>query len=70
LLNTDSAVTVRYSRDERIVDVGRGEAPFHPDLRAMPISNVFDAYDTDSFAAFLQTLDGVVVQKIRRGSAS
>jgi transmembrane sensor len=35
----------------------------HPDLRALPISGVFDAYDTDSFAAFLQTLDGVVVQK-------
>jgi transmembrane sensor len=35
----------------------------HQDLRALPISGVFDAYDTDSFAAFLQTLDGVVVQK-------
>jgi transmembrane sensor len=34
-----------------------------PDLRAMPISGIFDAYDADSFAAFLATLDGVVVQK-------
>jgi transmembrane sensor len=33
------------------------------DLRAIPISGVFDAYDTDSFAAFLATLEGVVVQK-------
>jgi len=32
-------------------------------LRALPISGVFDAYDTDSFAAFLATLDGVVVQR-------
>jgi transmembrane sensor len=34
-----------------------------PDLRALPISGVFDAYDTDSFAAFLETLSGVLVQK-------
>jgi transmembrane sensor len=34
-----------------------------PDLRAMPISGAFDAYDTDSFAAFLETLSGVFVQK-------
>ena len=33
------------------------------DLRAIPISGVFDAYDTDSFAAFLESLDGVLVQK-------
>jgi transmembrane sensor len=32
-------------------------------VRALRISGVFDAYDTDSFAAFLQTLNGVVVQK-------
>jgi len=32
-------------------------------VRELPISGVFDAYDTDSFAAFLQTLHGVVVQK-------
>jgi transmembrane sensor len=38
-----------------------------PDLRAMPISGVFDAYDVDSFAAFLATLSGVVVQKTPTG---
>jgi transmembrane sensor len=32
-------------------------------IRALRISGVFDAYDTDSFAAFLETLHGVVVQK-------
>jgi len=32
-------------------------------VRGLRISGVFDAYDTDSFAAFLQTLNGVVVQK-------
>jgi transmembrane sensor len=32
-------------------------------VRALPISGVFDAYDTDSFAAFLETLNGVVVQR-------
>ena len=32
-------------------------------IRALRISGVFDAYDTDSFAAFLETLNGVVVQK-------
>jgi transmembrane sensor len=32
-------------------------------VRALRISGVFNAYDTDSFAAFLQTLNGVVVQK-------
>jgi len=37
------------------------------DLRAMPISGVFDAYDVDSFAAFLATLNGVVVQKTPTG---
>jgi transmembrane sensor len=34
-----------------------------PDLRAMLISGAFDAYDTDSFAAFLETLSGVQVEK-------
>jgi transmembrane sensor len=38
-----------------------------PELRAMPISGVFDAYDVDSFAAFLATLNGVVVQKTPTG---
>jgi len=32
-------------------------------IRTLRISGVFDAYDTDSFAAFLETLHGVVVQK-------
>jgi transmembrane sensor len=34
-----------------------------PRLRALPISGVFDAYDADSFTAFLATLDGVVVER-------
>jgi transmembrane sensor len=34
-----------------------------PALRALPISGAFDAFDTDSFAAFLARLDGVVVQR-------
>jgi transmembrane sensor len=32
-------------------------------LRALPISGVFDANDVDSFVAFLQTLDGVRVER-------
>jgi transmembrane sensor len=32
-------------------------------LRALPISGIVDAYDTDSFAAYLATLSGVTVQK-------
>lgn len=32
-------------------------------LRALPISGVFDAYDIDSFVAFLQALDGVRVER-------
>jgi transmembrane sensor len=32
-------------------------------LRALPVSGVFDAYDTSSFAAFLETLDGVRVER-------
>jgi transmembrane sensor len=32
-------------------------------LRALPISGIVDAYDTDSFAAYLATLSGVMVQK-------
>jgi transmembrane sensor len=32
-------------------------------IRGLRISGVFDAYDTDSFATFLETLHGVVVQK-------
>ena len=34
-----------------------------PALRALPISGVFDAHDMDSFVAFLETLDGVSVQR-------
>jgi len=32
-------------------------------LRALPISGIVDAYDTDSFAAYLATFKGVIVQK-------
>jgi transmembrane sensor len=32
-------------------------------LRALPISGIVDAYDTDSFAAYLATLNGVIVRK-------
>jgi transmembrane sensor len=32
-------------------------------LRALPISGVFDAYDLDSFVAFLRTLDGVRAER-------
>jgi transmembrane sensor len=44
-----------------------GRIPFEVEdesLRALPISGAFDAFDTDSFAAFLATLDGVVVQRM------
>ena len=33
------------------------------EMRSLPISGVFDAYDTDSFAAFLGRLGGVQVEK-------
>jgi transmembrane sensor len=33
------------------------------ELRALPISGAFDAYDVDSFATFLQTLEGVKVER-------
>jgi transmembrane sensor len=32
-------------------------------LRSVPITGVFDAYDTDSFVTFLATLDNVVVKR-------
>jgi transmembrane sensor len=32
-------------------------------LRALPVSGVFDAHDIDSFVAFLQTLEGVRVER-------
>ncbi len=38
-----------------------------PALRAVPISGVFNAYDTGSFTAFLATLDGVVVHRTETG---
>jgi len=31
-------------------------------LRAIPVSGIFNAYDTDSFVAFLRTIDGVVIE--------
>jgi transmembrane sensor len=34
-----------------------------PTLRALPVSGMFDADDTESFVAFLQTLPGVSVAK-------
>jgi transmembrane sensor len=34
-----------------------------PEMRSLSVSGVFDAYDTDSFATFLGTLDGVQVEK-------
>jgi ferric-dicitrate binding protein FerR (iron transport regulator) len=43
-----------------------GRVPIELDdqeMRPLPISGVFDAYDTDSFASFLGTLDGVQVEK-------
>jgi len=36
-------------------------------LRSLPITGVFDAYDTGSFVAFLTTLKDVVVQKTATG---
>ena len=43
-----------------------GSTPIEIDdtaLRTLPISGVFEAYDVDSFVAFLQTLDGVRVER-------
>jgi transmembrane sensor len=37
-----------------------------PKLGSLPVSGVFDAYDTDSFATFLSSLDGVRIE--RQGS--
>jgi transmembrane sensor len=45
----------RYGRLELEID--------DESIRALRISGIFDAYDTDSFAAFLETLHGVVVQR-------
>ena len=38
-----------------------------PELRALPVSGMFDAGDTDSFVAFLQTLPGVRVERTAKG---
>jgi transmembrane sensor len=35
-----------------------------PALRVLPISGMFDAYDQDSFATFLASLDGVSVERL------
>ena len=45
----------RYGRIEFEID--------DASVRALPVTGVFDAYDTDSFAAFLDTLQGVAVQR-------
>ena len=45
----------RYGRVPLVIDDAA--------LRALPISGAFDVYDTDSFAAFLSTLDGVSVER-------
>jgi transmembrane sensor len=34
-----------------------------PTLRALPVSGVFNAHDTESFAGFLDGLDGIVVER-------
>jgi transmembrane sensor len=38
-----------------------------PALRRLPISGTFNAADTDSFAAFLESLDGVRVERLPTG---
>jgi transmembrane sensor len=38
-----------------------------PALRALPVSGVFNAYDANSFAAFLETLDGLRVERTVNG---
>jgi transmembrane sensor len=37
-----------------------------PALRGLQISGVFDAYDTDSFVSFLQSMDGLRVERTAR----
>ena len=44
----------RYSRTVVEID--------DPTLRVLPVSGRFDAYDTESFAKFLESLDGVAVE--------
>jgi transmembrane sensor len=51
-------VAAEFNRYSRIpIEIGDDA------LSALPISGAFDADDIDSFAAFLATLDGVVVQR-------
>ena len=45
----------RYGRVQIVID--------DPALKMLRISGHFDAYDTDSFAAFLASLEGVTVEK-------
>jgi transmembrane sensor len=45
----------RYGRTQIVID--------DPALKMLRISGHFDAYDTDSFAAFLATLEGVIVDR-------
>ena len=45
----------RYGRVQIVID--------DPALKMLRISGHFDAYDTDSFAAFLESLEGVTVEK-------
>jgi len=52
------AVAAEFNRYGRIAFVIDDDG-----LRDLPISGVFDAYDIDSFAAFLAALNGVVVQR-------
>jgi transmembrane sensor len=46
----------RYGRVQIVID--------DPALKMLRISGHFDAYDTDSFAAFLASLEGVTVEKV------
>lgn len=45
----------RYAQSPIVID--------DPVLQALAVSGVFDAYDTDSFARFLESLGGVAVQR-------
>jgi transmembrane sensor len=49
----------RYGRVQIVID--------DPALNMLRISGHFDAYDTDSFAAFLASLEGVTVEKTSTG---
>ena len=79
-LNTDSAVTVRYGRKERVVDVDQGEALFqvaHPDGRrfrvvagvaqVLDIATEFDVFRQTS-ATVVTVVEGEVAVLEARGS--